>query len=149
MVSMYVHIQIPLWLLFHAVSIFWGLKFPIHYRSYQASGKIRYIHATLFISGILVSLVNALVPFGAGGYGHSLAVPPVLCLPNKLSVYFYLQALPFLVVVMIALVLFLSIFWIVVKVIFSLRRLYRKTDTLENYTCMQAILHVSGMLLTV
>ena len=129
---MYTNLQLFLWVFFHVASLFWSVKFPYHYHSYQINGRIRYVHATILAIGILIPLVPALVPFSDAGFGYSFAVPPVFCTPTKLSLYAVLLGLPYLVLFVITLVLLLNVFWIVVKVTILVPLHYNNKCTLQN-----------------
>ena len=109
----YVPLQLMFWVFFHTVSLFWALKFPFHYQSYQKNGRLIYIHAGMIITSIFLPLISALLPFSVHGFGYAIRVPPNLCSPVDSYIYVYPVALPIGIMGLTALVLLLNIFWII------------------------------------
>ena len=97
------------------VSIFWGLKFPFHYQRYQKTGRLRYIHTSLVISGILLPLIPALAPFAAQGYGFAFRYPPLVCTPFDVFVTVCLVLIPGCIFVFIGMFCLTVVFWFIVK----------------------------------
>ena len=114
---MYIQLQLWIWLFFHILSLFWGVKFPFHYRSYQQSGRVKYVHVATVVVGILIPLIPAFLPFALNGYGYSIRVPPVFCVPIDISLFVYPVALPVGMLSLFSTVLFLIVFRSISKVI--------------------------------
>jgi hypothetical protein len=112
-IANYISLQLMFWVFCHIVSLFWGLKFPFHYQSYQRNGRLRYIHTGMVITGTFLPLIPALHPFSVHGFGYSTRVPPNLCLPVDSYIYVYPVALPIGMMGLIAMALLLYIFWII------------------------------------
>ena len=136
--------QLSMWVFFYIVSIFWGLKFPFHYQSYQTNGKLRYIHAGMIIASIFLPLIPALLPFGVHGYGYSLRVPPNHCTPVDSYIYVYPVVLPLAILGLTSFFLLLNVFWIVgnLKVFSSIivalyHQQYKQKQNIYFYVSMQ------------
>ena len=114
----YVLCQLALWWLFHTVSLFWKVIFPFHARSFDVSGKVKYIHIICVIVGILLPLLPIITSmakfamdirkqnenstsqikndlFLSGGLGfRSSRFPAILCSGRDADVIFYSVVLP-------------------------------------------------------
>ena len=112
----YVGLQAFLWLFFHTASLFWGLRFPFHFRSYQSNDRTRYILVAMTTAGLLVPLVPALVPLAGKGYGFVVWVPPITCATISLQDSLYPLYIPMSVIGAPAMCLLIGIFWIIIKV---------------------------------
>ena len=109
---MYVSFQLALWWIFHITIIFWKVVFPLHARSF-GKVKVKYIHMTTIIIGILLPLVpiitsmatfavdiqkqnenstselrNSLFVSGGLGFGPT-GYPHILCSTSEPDVIFY------------------------------------------------------------
>ena len=80
-VSYYTVLQLALWAVFLVVVVFLGVVFPIHMQQLHASGKIKYIHITMVLLGLIVPCVPVAVTFGTGGFAlRDTVFPPIICL---------------------------------------------------------------------
>ena len=60
-VGVYLLLHITLLVTFHAVGLSWGIIFPFHYRKFKADGRIKYIHATTIVLGLVLPAIPALL----------------------------------------------------------------------------------------
>ena len=58
-----------------------GVVFPIRMQQLDASGKIKYIHITMLLLGLILPCVPVAVTFGTGGFAlRDTVFPPIICL---------------------------------------------------------------------
>ena len=128
-----------MWWLFHTSALFWKVVFPLHARN--MSGKIKYIHVTSVILGILLPLVpiiSTMVKFAvnptnfvelsssvhgkselflSGGLGFKPPkFPVILCTSSEPDVIFYSLLLPINLILAFGCTLLLIIFWTIHRV---------------------------------
>ena len=137
MLISYVLLQLALWWLFHATAIFWKLQFPFHARSFENSGKLKYIHIACILTGLFVPLVSLVasmadfavelnsnvelqsrnVSFISGGLGYGLIrSPPILCSATDRNTLYYSNVFPINIMVMVGMTELILVFRIVHKV---------------------------------
>ncbi len=124
-------IQITLWWLFHIATLFWIFRFPLHFRSFQKLKRIKYIHITCVILGLVVPILPIVVTAGdhamdvkrndslaiPHGFGFGMTnFPPVLCAGLDSDASFYSLVLPILVLTEIGMTLLVFAFWDVRRV---------------------------------
>ena len=85
--------QLAVWWFCHVVSLFWGIQFPFHARSFKTTGRIKYIHITMVIVGLVLPTLPVIVTFTAGnpstrGFGLT-RFPPILCTSLQRDPTFY------------------------------------------------------------
>ena len=106
---MYLGLQVALWWIFHTTVVFWGIMRPFQYRQMCDSGKLKYIHLTMGISGLVLPLVPTLICHWTGGFGISLLLHyschPRSTLASRYSVY-----VPLNIIVIVGIGLLLIIF---------------------------------------
>ena len=134
----YVLIQLTIWWLFHTAIIFWKVIFPFHSRSFEKSGKMKYVHVICALAGIVgpfASIVASMGKFSVdvqktsdestsqaqlflqGGMGYGLTrFPALLCTGTNKNVVFYSLVLPIDLALAVGCTLLLVIFWSVRKV---------------------------------
>ena len=123
-------LQITLWWLFHTATVFWQIRFHFHAQKVKTARKIKYIHITLVLSGILLPLLPIItsmtdfavnlksdevlkrhnVTFLSGGMGYGLPqFPPIICIATDRDSVFYSLAFPliFLLAIGITIIIFL------------------------------------------
>ena len=122
-----------LWWLFHITSLFWKVIFPFHARILN---KVKYIHITCVIIGILIPLLPVIasmanfavnlqkqsenstskLQFISGGLGfRSNRFPPLLCTGTSRDATFYSLILPLDIILASGCTMLLIIFWSVHK----------------------------------
>ena len=112
----YIGMQVLLWQFFHAASLFWGVKFPFHFRFYQSNQRTRYILIAMTIAGLLLPLVPALVPLAGEGYVFTIRVPPIGCVAPSGNDSIYSLFLPAAAISAFTICLIVGIFWNIMKV---------------------------------
>lgn len=132
MVFTYTLIQLTVWWLFHTASLFWKIQFPFHAR---ASQRIKCIHISCFIVGILIPLIPIIASVaksaakfdsssGMGsfldrGLGFTVTrFPPVLCTGSDKDVVFYSVVMPIDIVLSVGCSMLIIMFWTIHKVSF-------------------------------
>ena len=74
-------LQLALWAVFLVAVMFFGVVFPIRMQQLDASGKIKYIHITMVLLGLILPCVPVAVTFGTGGFAlRDTVFPPIICL---------------------------------------------------------------------
>ena len=72
--------QLALWAICLVVMMFLGVVFPIHMKHLSASGKIKYIHITMVLLGLILPWVPVAVTLGTGGLSpRDVVFPPIVC----------------------------------------------------------------------
>ena len=135
---MYCLNQTWIWWFFHISSFFWKVVFPFHSRSFEVSGRIKHIHISCAVIGIVlpfIPIITSMSKFAAdvhgqannesspgelflsGGLGFaSPRFPAILCVGSNRNVVFYSLVLPIDLILAIGCTLLLIIFWSVHKV---------------------------------
>ncbi len=142
MVLYYVSGQVHLLWLFHIISIFWSIQFPIHQRKVAKAGYIKYVHLAMVMVALLVPAVFAGVPFATGGYGLS-RFPPNLCHAVDPDTIYYVFMLPSTFIMPIGVSLMVIILQAVVVHVRGDNRLGHKSSTVKMvsvcYKCSMRI----------
>ena len=74
-------LQLALWAVFLVVVMFFGVVLPLRNQQLDVSGKIKYIHITMVLLGLILPCVPVAVTFGTGGFSFRDTVfPPIICL---------------------------------------------------------------------
>ena len=110
--------QVAVWWFCHEISIFWGLRFPFHARSFEKAHRTKYIHITMVIVGLVLPALPVIVTFTTGdpsGFGLT-RFPPILCTGLQRNATFYSLVLPINILMAIGIPLLVIIFWIIHKV---------------------------------
>ncbi len=108
MVFTYIVLQLAVWWLFHTSALLWKIGFPLHARSFEKTGKAKYIHLACVIIGVLIPLVPVIAlmanygrevessaDFATGGLGFVMGrFPPILCSGSSSTVMYYSDVLP-------------------------------------------------------
>ena len=134
--------QTALWWLFHTTALFWKIRYPFHARSYQMAHKIKYIHISCVIAGLLlpfVPIVTTLADFAvdiqtnaplqqrnitflSGGLGYrQIRFPAILCSGINSDAVYYTSILPINLIVIVGLTELILLFWTVHRVSVDLR----------------------------
>ena len=119
-VTYYGLLQLVVWWFCHVVSLFWGIQFPFHARSFKAADRVKYIHIAMVIVGLVLPTLPIIVTFTAGnpnarGFGPG-RYPPIQCLGLQSDPTFYSLVLPINLLSAIGIPLLIIIFWIIRKV---------------------------------
>lgn len=137
MAFVYAILQTAIWWLFHTTALFWKIQYPFHARSFQMGGKIKYIHISCIIAGLLIPLLPVIttmadfavdlksndrlqkmnVTFFSGGLGYRLVrFPPLLCSGRNSEAVYYTSILPINIIVIAGLTELIILFWTIHKV---------------------------------
>lgn len=141
MVVSYILLQIAFWWLIHATVILWKLQFPFHARSFENSGKMKYVHISSVIAGLLLPLISPIISmadfavdlssnevlqsqnisFVSGGLGYGLIrFPSILCSAIDRYALYYSNILPINLMVIVGITELILVFRIIHKVRLSL-----------------------------
>ena len=126
-----------MWWLFHTTALLWKIRYPFHARSYQTSHKIKYIHISCVMAGLLIPFLPIVtsmakfavdlktdaplqqrnVTFLSGGLGYQqIRFPPVLCAGRDSGAVYYTSILPINLIVLAGLTELILLFWTVHRV---------------------------------
>ena len=130
-------LQIILWWLFHTATVFWQIRFPFHAQKVKTERKIKYIHITLVLVGLLLPLLPIItsmadfavdlksdeflkshnVTFVSGGMGYGFpGSPPIICIGTDSDSAFYSLVLPLIILLATGITILILLFWFVRKV---------------------------------
>ena len=114
--------QLAVWWFCHVVSLFWGIRFPFHARSFQTAHGVKHIHIAMVTAGLVLPTMPVIVAFTAGhgspstrGFGLT-RFPPILCTGLQANPTFYSLVLPINIIFSIGVPLLIIIFWTIHKV---------------------------------
>ena len=110
--------QVAVWWFCHEISIFWGICFPFHSRSFEKAHRTKYIHITMVTVGLVLPALPVIVTFTTGdpsGFGLT-RFPPIVCTGLQRNATFYSLVLPINILMAIGIPLLVIIFWIIQKV---------------------------------
>ncbi len=103
------------WWFCHCVMVFWSIGFPFHYRSYQNTHRIRYIHVAVILAGLILPGVPVGVTFATGEYTLT-RFPPIVGLADNKDAPFYSFVLPVSILIAAGVSLLIMVFHEVLKV---------------------------------
>ena len=133
----YTILQQVLWWVLHTTALVWYLVFPLHARSFQTTHKIKYIHITCVLIGIIIPLVPVIATmadfrrqvqsdplllainatFTSVGFGYVInRFPQLLCFGYNGDVVFYSNVLPIILLFYVGVTELILVFAIVYKV---------------------------------
>jgi hypothetical protein len=114
MVLLYTTVQFTLWGCLYSIFLFWGVRFPFHYRKIRVSGKMRYIHITSFVSAVVIPLPGSLIQLKDGFI--NISNPPRFCVGCNTDLFFLSYTIPTTVFLAISCILMVFVFWTILKV---------------------------------
>ena len=117
-VVVYLLLQIILLMTFHAAGLCWGIIFPFHYRNFKARGRIKYIHATTVVLGLVLPAIPALLHL-IDGYTIGIDLLSS-CIGRNKNLNYFLQTLPMSILGAVTTSVFAILLWKIFKVTFSL-----------------------------
>ena len=114
-------LQVTVWWFCHVVSLFWGIQFPFHARSFKAANRLKYIHIAMVAVSLVLPTIPVIVAFTAGspstrGFGIT-RFPPITCTSLQRDPTFYSLVLPINILIGIGVPLVIIIFWTIHKVL--------------------------------
>ena len=110
--------QLIVWWFCHEVSLFWTIRFPMHARTFETSRRVKYVHITMVVVGLVLPTLPVIVTFTTGdpsGFGMT-RFPPILCTGLQKDSTFYSLVLPINILMIIGIPLLIIIFWTIHKV---------------------------------
>ena len=129
MLFYYALLQLAVFWLSHVLALFWGLAFPFHARRYKKQQKVKYVHLTCIVLGILIPFIPIIATASQYAHGKSPAqavkgglgfgmtsLPSVLCNGIDSDTTFYSLILPIIVIIMIGMTILVLVFCIIHKV---------------------------------
>lgn len=113
--------QISVWWFCHVVSLFWGIQFPFHAKSFKTAHRLKYIHIPMVIVGLVLPTLPGIVASTAGdptvrGF-RITTTSPIRCSSLRKDIIIYSLVLPMNLIVVIGISLLVIIFWVIHKVI--------------------------------
>ena len=145
---MYCILQLGVWWLLHTSALLWKVTFPFHARSYDKSGKTKYVHLVGAIIGFLAPLTSVIalmadysrevrsnadlqaanVTFLSGGLGFTVnRFPPILCTGFSSGVIYYSSILPIIIIFYVGITELILLFAVIHRV--------RNGNGTERQTC--------------
>ena len=112
--------QLAVWWFCHVVSLFWKIQFPFHARSFGTAHRVKYIHITMVIVGLVLPALPVIVTFTAGdpsvrGFGLT-SFPQTNCDSLQMDPIFYSLVLPINLILVTGIPMLIIIFWVIHKV---------------------------------
>ena len=110
--------QLAVWWFCHEISLFWGIRFPFHAKSFETAHRTKYVHITMVAVGLVLPALPVIVTFTTGdpsGFGLT-RFPPILCTGLQRDSTFYSLVLPINILMATGIPLLIIIFWIIHKV---------------------------------
>ena len=112
-------LQLALWAVFHVAVVFLAVVFPLYNWELDISGKIKYIHITMVLVGLILPCVPVAVTFGTGGFAFGdTRFPPIICFGRDRGATVYSLTIPESVLVATGISLLIVVFWKIIKVSF-------------------------------
>ena len=108
-----------MWWFCHVVSLFWGIQFPFHARSFKEANHGKYIHIPMVIVGLGLPTLPVIVPFTAGepsmrGF-RMITFLQILCGSLQRDLTFYSLVLPLNLIVVSGIPLVIMMLWAIVQ----------------------------------
>ena len=108
-------IQLGVWWFCHVVSLFWGIQFPFHFKSFKTAHRLKYIHIPMVIAGLVLPALPVTLISTAGRVQDS-SLPSSKSLQSA-SLTFYSVILPSNLLFAAGIPLLIIIIWLIHKVI--------------------------------
>ena len=114
--------QMSVWGFCHIVSLFWGIQFPFHAKSFKTAHRLKYIHIPMVIVGLVLPTLPGIVASTAGdptvrGFRITTFPPNYLCGSLQKDIIIYSLVLPINLILVTEISLLIIIFWVIHKVI--------------------------------
>ena len=116
-VAVYLLLKIMLLVTFHAVGLSWGIIFPFHYRRFKTHGRIKYIHASTVVLGLVLPAIPALLHLI---HGYTIGIDlHSTCIGRNESITYYFVTFPTSILLAVTTSLFAILLWKIFKVTLS------------------------------
>ncbi len=109
-----------IWGFCYCMMVFWTIRFPFHYRSYQNTRRIKYIHVALILAGLILPGVPVIVTLATHKFTLTMH-PSQVCLIDNLDIYFYSFFLPLSILLSAATSLLIAVFYEMHKVRYTVQ----------------------------
>ena len=113
--------QMSVWGFCHIVSLFGGIQFPFHAKSFKTARCLKYIHIPMVIVGLVLPILPGIVASTAGDptvRGFRITTfSPIRCGSLQKDIVIYSLVLPVNLIVVTGISLLIIIFWVIHKVI--------------------------------
>ena len=93
----YAGLVVALFWLFQTALSFWVVTYPIHYRSFSSTGKLKIIHIISVISSLTLPIIPTAVMNSVDGFGKSVFTP-TKCIPLNVDAFFYSFLIPVVII---------------------------------------------------
>ena len=113
---LYASLVLSLFWLFQTASYFWVVTYPIHFRSFNTSGKIKAIHVTAVIVSFTLPTIPAVAIYFDEGYGLSVFAPNK-CVTLSVDMFIYSFSVPLVTIVIFGISLLVATVWKVANVV--------------------------------
>ena len=102
--------------LFQTAVYFSVIMYPVHFRSFNTSGKLKTFHLVSVIVSLTLPAVPVVEMSLSKGFAPSIFVPKK-CLPNDLEVFLYIFSVPFVIIAICAISFLVITVWHVGNVV--------------------------------
>ena len=109
-----VYVVTLLWL-FQTHIFLWTVLWPLHFQSYKATNKMKYIHIAVTIS-LTVPAIVALISYFTGGYGISI-IGNYTCFSLDIETTFYAFLVPLDIIMILGMSQIVIIIWNIADVV--------------------------------
>ena len=110
-----VFVVLLLWL-FQTHIFLWAILWPLHFQSYKATNKMKYIHIAVVAISLTVPAIVALISYFAGGYGIS-SLSNYRCFALDTETLFYAILVPVDIIMILGISQIIIIIWNVADVV--------------------------------
>ena len=105
--------QICILAVLHTGFLYWSVAFPISYRQFKISERIRYTHIICVVLAVVIPIPCGLVPLKDGFIGVG---EPTVCGGRSLDYSFYTLVIPISITIAITSCFLVLIIWTIFKV---------------------------------
>ena len=97
--------------------MFLGVVLPLRIQQLDASGKIKYIHITMVLLGLVLPCVPVAVAFGTGGFSlRDIVFPPIICFGRDRGATVYSHSIVDSIIIATGVSLLILVFYKFIKV---------------------------------
>ena len=95
LINTFIYTSIGYLWLFLTIMIFWKVWFPTHVKNAEIKGYMKFIHISVLVISIVLSLIPVAAALGNEGYTITIfSIYMSFCQPRNLDVVFYAFILP-------------------------------------------------------
>lgn len=108
-------LQISLLWLFHVFTLFWTIRFPLHFTAFRKTTRFKYLHISMLCAALFVPAIPIVVMLNTRGFVNS-RFPPLFCLARNDDATFYTFILPATIILALGISLLMWTYWILYMV---------------------------------